>query len=119
MHIEFFGFALVLPDINKVEEQHRRFFGEIAAFVGFPELVDKFFFLHDNMFLGLCFFQVQYFTCLVYHLGKRQRFFDARQLPVPAIGFRGFLVAAFQLCLVEFQGLFFRPFGGVGHVAFP
>ena len=28
-------------------------------------------------------------------------------------------MAAFQFCLVEFQRFFFRPFGGVSHVAFP
>ena len=119
MHIELFWFVLVLPNINKVEEQYRCFLGEIATFVGFPKLADKFFFLHDNMILELFFFQVQYFACLIYHLCKRQRFFNTRPFPVSAIGFRSFLMAAFQFCLVEFQRFFFRPFGGVSHVAFP
>ena len=57
-------------------------------------------------------------SCLVDFLGESKGFDDARLVPVPHIGFYGFLMGAFQFRFVEFQGFFLCPFRRVGHIAF-
>ena len=62
--------------------------------------------------------KIQYFSGSVYFLGERQGFAYPGSLPIGTIPLDSFLVAALQLCLVEFQRFFLRSFRGVGHIAF-
>ena len=60
--------------------------------------------------------KVQYPPGLVDLLGERQGFSDTAGVPIPTVRLDSFLMAAPQFPLVEFQGFFLRPLGGVGHV---
>ena len=54
----------------------------------------------------------------IHLLGERQGLAYAAGIPVAAVGFDGFLVAATEFFLVQFQRFLLRAFGGVGHIAF-
>ena len=58
-------------------------------------------------------------TGLVDTLGKRQGLANAAELPVPTVGFNGFLMGTPQFFLVELQGFLLGSLGGVGHIALP
>ena len=60
--------------------------------------------------------KIQYLPGSIHFLGKRQGLAYSGSIPVSAITLDGFLVAALQFSLVEFQGFFLGPFRGIGHV---
>ena len=60
--------------------------------------------------------KIQYLPGSIHFLGKRQGLAYSGSIPVSAITLDGFLVAALQFSLVEFQGFFLGPFCGIGHV---
>lgn len=60
--------------------------------------------------------KIQYLPGSIHFLGKRQGLAYSGSIPVSAITLDGFLVAALQFSLVEFQGFFLGSFRRIGHV---